>query len=301
MPLPPTFVPNLATTMSVLSQLTYAQYQAGLQNPNYDGSIAGLTPAPPAGFVQTASFKAPEIDLRHNSSVLKNLGTNVDLKNLGMLAGLAFGLQKVYCGFAGTLNGINILALRGTQSGEEWVADISGIQVDVLLFGDKFLHTKAHLGFLTLYAFLQHQVHDAVQAFNPANPCVATGHSLGHPLALFSALTAKLGVYAGASSEMVQLYSFAGPRVGDPAFATTYEQLIPSTFRVVNLADVVPIAPPSKIFGFTYQHVGQEWSYLSQQGDIGANHSLADNYIGAVSPPNQVETDAPRTYPVSGL
>ena len=302
-----TFDPTLATTMSVFCELTYAQYQAGLQNPNYDGSVAGLTPPPPSGFVQTASFKAPEIDIGHNSSLLRAVqGSQINLTDVAQLESLTAGLLDVYFGFAGTWNGVNVLALRGTQSPEEWIADLSVVQVDVplLWFSDgKLQVAKAHLGFLLLYALLYEQVLAAAQGFSTSDPCYVTGHSLGHALAVFSALTTKLQVYGvGAGSDMVQLYSFAGPRVGDPIFADAYNFFIPSSFRVVNLSDVVPVLPPTSIFGYQYQHVGQEWSYLFQTGNVGTNHSLVDNYVPAVTPPTgPVETNAPRTYPTSGL
>jgi triacylglycerol lipase len=302
-----TFDPTLATAMAVFCELTYAQYQAGLTDPGYDGSVAGLTPPPPTGFVQTASFKAPEINIGHNSSLMKAAqAPGFDLTSPAQLQSLAASIQDVYFGFAGTWNGTNIVALRGTQSPEEWLADLTVAQIDVPLvwFDDgKFQIAKAHLGFVVLFAFLYQQVLSALRGFSISQPVYATGHSLGHPLAVFSALLAKLQVYGAISApESVQLYSFAGPRVGDPAFASAYNFFIPASFRVVNLSDVVPVVPPTSVFGYQYQHVGQEWSYLFQAGNITSNHSLTDNYVPAVTPPaGPVETDAPRTFPASGL
>jgi hypothetical protein len=302
-----TFDSTLATTLAVFCELTYAQYQEGLTNPQYDGSVAGLQPPPPQGFVQTATFKAPEIDIGHSSPLLRAVqGPAVDLTDIAALRSLTTGVQDVFFGFAGTWNGMNIVALRGTQSPEEWLADISVVQVDVPLvwFNDgKFQIAKAHLGFLVLFAFLYEQVLAALKAFDTSAPCYVTGHSLGHALAVFSALVAKLEVYGvAAASTAVQLYTFAGPRVGDPTFAGAYDFFLPQSFRVVNLSDVVPIVPPTSIFGYQYQHVGQEWSYLFQAGDVGNNHGLVYNYIPAVTPPTgPVETDAARTYPTSGL
>lgn len=309
-----TFDPKLATTMATFCQFTYAQYQAGLLDPSYNGSLSqlppGLQPSPPpipAGFVQTASFKAPEIDIGHSSPMLNAVrGPAVDLTDLAKLQAMTAGVRDVFFGFAGTWNGTNILALRGTQSPEEWLADLSVVQVDVPLVWfnhDKLQIAKAHLGFLLLYAFLYEQVLAAARGFNTSQPCYATGHSLGHALAVFSALTTDIEVYKLAGSAgMVQLYSFAGPRVGDPTFADAYNFFLPSSFRVVNLSDVVPIVPPTSIFGYQYQHVGQEWSYLDQTGNVDTNHSLAVNYVPAVGPPKgPVESNAPRTYPTSGL
>ena len=95
--------------------------------------------------------------------------------------------------------------------------------------------------------------------------------------------------------DQLQLYTFAGPRVGDPVFANNYNELVPNSYRVVNLADVVPLTPPTKILKHTYQHVGEEWSYLNQTGDISSNHSLNNNYVPAVQ--QGVETNQPRNYP----
>ncbi|HYX52472.1 MAG TPA: hypothetical protein VE783_03415, partial [Candidatus Limnocylindrales bacterium] len=59
--------------------------------------------------------------------------------------------------------------------------------------------------------------------------------------------------------------------------------------------------PPSQVLQRVYGHVGDEWSFLNQSGDIGPNHGLiaANNYTVAVN--QKVPTNAPRTYPVTGL
>ncbi|MGE5325258.1 MAG: hypothetical protein ACM3SW_20490, partial [Actinomycetota bacterium] len=48
-------------------------------------------------------------------------------------------------------------------------------------------------------------------------------------------------------------------------------------------------------------HVGEEWSFLNQSGNIAGNHALIgpNNYTDAVN--LAVPTNAPRVYPVSGL
>jgi hypothetical protein len=55
--------------------------------------------------------------------------------------------------------------------------------------------------------------------------------------------------------------------------------------------------PPTESIG-TYVDVGQEWSFLSHQGDFMPNH-VADTYKSAIE--KEVETNSPRIYPVSGL
>jgi predicted lipase len=97
--------------------------------------------------------------------------------------------------------------------------------------------------------------------------------------------------------DKIQLYTYASPRVGDLTFAKLHSQYIPNSYRIVNLADFIPLMPPTQAVG-TYLHVGQEWSFLSQNGDFMPNH-VVDTYRVAVE--REVETDSSRSYPVSGL
>lgn len=102
-------------------------------------------------------------------------------------------------------------------------------------------------------------------------------------------------------SQTFQMYSFAGPRVGNPTFVDAYNFLVPASYRVVNLADMVPMLPPTSIFKWVYGDVGEEWSFLNQSGNVAGNHALIgpQNYTDAVN--LGIPTNAPRTYPVTGL
>ena len=55
------------------------------------------------------------------------------------------------------------------------------------------------------------------------------------------------------------MYSFGAPRVGDPAFAALFDQLVPDSFRVVNNLDVVARIPRSGKANrlLQYEHVGR--------------------------------------------
>ena len=44
------------------------------------------------------------------------------------------------------------------------------------------------------------------------------------------------------------MYNYAGPRVGDPIFVDAYNFFVPQSYRVVNLADMIPMLPPSQVF-----------------------------------------------------
>ena len=112
-----------------------------------------------------------------------------------------------------------------------------------------------------------------------------TGHSLGAAIATLVAF--ELVQAAPKLKDQIQLYTYAGPRVASPAFAKLHSQLIPNAYRVVNLGDTVPLVPPVTL-GSSYVHLGQEWSFLAQYGDVLLNH-VVDTYRAALE--QEVETD----------
>jgi hypothetical protein len=305
--------PKTSIMLAQACGLTYTQYQMGKDNPSFNGTIPpDHFPIELKGFKQTASFKAPELSFTtHQGPAAAMIKSERDLTDKGVLAELAGGVKEVYFGFALEAtdgSGNCIIALRGTQNPYEWAMDGLCLQCPIPLvwFEDKKLEfAKAHLGFLTLFAFLYEQITTAAKRFSNPKICYVTGHSLGAALAVLAALALGTVVLPlGGRDGKVQLYNYAGPRVGAPAFADAYDFFLPYSYRVVNLTDLVPMVPPEKIGGLTYQHIGapvQEWSYLNQTGDIGNNHNLQKNYLQALQASPAVVTNAPRTYPVSGL
>lgn len=77
-----------------------------------------------------------------------------------------------------------------------------------------------------------------------------------------------------------------------------HSQVIPNSYRILNLADLIPLSPPTIFRNDVYSHVGQAWSFLTQYGDVLPNHAV-DTYRAAVN--SEVETNKVRTYPSSGL
>ncbi|MGG9962971.1 lipase family protein [Ferruginibacter sp. SUN106] len=285
--------PNLSKLLAQMSELTYVQYNNGVPPAN-NGAVTL-----PAGFTQTASFTAPEIDINK----LWPHYTNVDWQNITgrqEVAAMNLQLQEVYFGFAATSAQYNIIALRGTQSAFEWLLDANIPQVPVPLVwynNGKFQLAKVHLGFAIFYTLLIEQILDAFNKFNNSLPCLVTGHSLGAALATMVAPSLKIA-NIGCNVEM---YNYASPRVGNVAFAGAYSALVSDSYRIVNLGDLIPMLPPTNVIGLTYADVPTEWSFLNQTGNIAGNHALigTDNYTDAVNA--AVPTNAPRTYPVTGL
>ena len=76
-------------------------------------------------------------------------------------------------------------------------------------------------------------------------------------------------------NNQLRVYTYAGPRVGDPAFAEAYNPLLPHSYRVVNRADLVPDLPPETFRGEEYRHVGQELAYSLQCKNFDRNHAIS--------------------------
>jgi triacylglycerol lipase len=167
-----------------------------------------------------------------------------------------------------------IVAFRGSKTLWDWIADIDAIPFAYLPDPSAGL---AHMGFQLLYE----HVRGSVGAILKSDACpgvkqvIVTGHSLGGALSVLGGLDLATNVLPGVS---IDLYTFAGPRTGDPKFAGTFNKVIPNCFRVVNFMDVVPQLPVPPL----YEHVGTE--ELVQGGfkilDVTYAHHLTTYLVG---------------------
>lgn len=192
-----------------------------------------------------------------------------------------------------------ILAFRGTQDLTDWFTDADAVQVHLSprIKGETagFDGARAHQGFQLLALSLSREVRLAVLGFDAEAPVYVTGHSLGGAVASLTALMLR----SRFKLKDVRLYSYAAPRVGDPAFVKAYDSLVPASYRVVNLADVVPLVPPHVLERWRYADLGREWAFLNQSGDILGNHGIAarNNYVAACEA--RLPSDKKRKYPTS--
>ena len=153
-------------------------------------------------------------------------------------------------------------------------------------------------------------VEKTLSANCPQEKCkvFVTGHSLGGALATLAASHIKLLGYNP------ELYTFASPRVGDPKFAESFQNM--NCYRIANSEDIVTNVPPStervvgdemldqgmtegrrntvffleklfdllptKIFEQTYQHIGTPLYFTNQSGAVSTNHNMFQTYRGAI-------------------
>jgi len=290
--------------------LTTHQYVLGKLDETYNGAVKTLPTFPKSltGYTQIATLRGTEDDTVNDTvEVDLPLDTSPQVADSTqqLLRDAGFNLNQrlkeavkvsrkipVYWGYVLTSPKHNIIAFRGTNREVEAITDAIVFQNNYPISG----YGKVHAGFLELYQSLVNQVQEAARTFDPRLPCYITGHSLGGALATLAALDLALSLPK--LKNHIQLYTYASPRVGTPEFATQHSQLLPNSYRVVNLGDTIPLTPPLEVYGNRYSHVGQMWSFLANTGDITRNHMIV-TYQTAVT--QSIETNQSRIYPVAGF
>lgn len=166
-------------------------------------------------------------------------------------------------GFAGLApaagENIIVMGFRGAtpSAGRNWITDLNAQRVAY----PGLKGATVHKGMYNAYLSIARQVNLAAKSLlaNCQNCHVyLTGHSLGGAIATLAAAD----LYS--LSPDLSLYTFGSPRVGDLAFATYFDRIVPDTFRIVHNHDLVPHVP-QRFLGF--RHVSREvWYYSGSNG-----------------------------------
>ena len=286
-------------------KLAVQQYNTGRSNSRYDGSLS-LLPDYNANFhnyTQLASFQIEE-DILEN--YFRFEGAN-ELESSNQMSRVLYDAEStirtivrniaqrryrtpLFVGFVLTSERGNIIAFRGTQTQVEWWQNLQATQQEYIHPTTGKQYGYVHAGYLNL---VRRQIRDllldAVNRIDSNVPCYVTGHSLGGAVATLSAMEIALNVPQ--IRPQLQLYTYASPRIGDRIFAQAHSQLIPNSYRIVNLSDSVPLVPPitieNKLVRANYAHVGQKWSFTTQFGDVLLNH-VVDTYRTAIEAEQEI-------------
>ena len=284
---------EISKLLIMCSKLATQQYLKGKIEPNYDGDIKSL-PAYTANlknYTQVAVIKGVEANISEKievdipqpvespNSVADPIGENVDgaqkvIENTAKEVVKVNQKIPVYFGFVLSSKQHNIIVFRGTQRTTEWVLNINAVYATKKskIFSQ---YGAVHPGFSTIYSKISAQIIEAAKKLDPSVPCYISGHSLGAAIATLAAI--DIAAHIPELKKQLQLYTYASPRVGDPAFAREHNRLVPNSYRVVNLADVITLVPFTVLFKTEYVHVGEEWSFLAQNHDVMPNH-VVDTY-----------------------
>jgi triacylglycerol lipase len=205
------------------------------------------------------------------------------------------------------------VTFRGTETPEDWLVNVAVRQV-----AQQQSWGNVEDGFSSVYRQCSPTILDAIRRASPAR-VIVTGHSLGGALATLCAADIK-GVLGLATI----LYTFASPRVGDPAFAHRFNAECPETWRVANTEDLITNVPPAtssldtrhrglldqllhaldrlpmlsswvrRRLGWTqgwragavYEHIGTPVNFTKNDGTVLANHQMSA-YLAAIDEPEQ--------------
>ncbi len=215
--------PATAANLAQFVQFAYSMYQASVTNGNT------LTPTVDPGLA-AAGYKLTYWLAAHD-----------------ITAQLFYGYMAQGINNPGDI----VLAIRGTETPEEWILDFEALPV--------LFHAGAAAGFVALgfndvqksFQFLDgtgtiSSLADAIVRISAAVNITSVrilGHSLGGALAVLSAAELAIRNTAGVKP-LIELYTYASPSVGLPDFADWCNNNISTIWRVWNVLDIVPYVPP---------------------------------------------------------
>lgn len=218
------------------------------------------------------------------------------------------------------------VVFRGTREAAEWFNNFRAVPKPFLVDGNLGDLGEVRNGFNLIYSsepnresqyltiqktidklFENEQINNNSQIF-------VTGHSLGAGLATLAALHIHKLAEHKRIKPLIQLYTFASPRVGDENFAKHFNAI--QSFRVINSEDLIQSIPlpttevvdeetfngmnPLKQARFLafktfldtitngqsekhYQHIGSPVTFTKQTGKIAGNHNLTNTYREALN------------------
>ncbi|MHA6529398.1 lipase family protein [Paenibacillus sp. BAC0078] len=183
-----------------------------------------------------------------------------------------------------------IVAFRGSSSMPNWISNANASQKQFKYIKEDCL---THRGFTGIYSSARNGILSLLDSLSPDKTLYITGHSLGGALATLCAVD----IAANSSFTAPRLYTFASPRVGDPAFAKACAKYVQTSYRIANPFDIVTHAPPSiyklprREKRYYYSHVQSLSSQPFQNGAINLNHILS-SYFAKLSKPEPEFTEA---------
>lgn len=178
--------------------------------------------------------------------------------------------------------GKGYLVFRGTASFNNWMTDLDADHEPYDLVNG---YGEVHDGFLKLWKSMREDALSALEEVGVIDSLWITGHSLGGGLST----VAVPDIITQKTFQRVEHYSFASPRVGNPAFTGAYNDNGVKTFRVVNTCDFVPQLPGAILGAYTFKHVGHPVNFSAQYGSVAHNHNHAHAYCYALDNPQQPE------------
>lgn len=167
-----------------------------------------------------------------------------------------------------------IIAFRGYAS---YPADLIAAY-DILQVPYPFVKNggKTSRGFTCIYLSTRDKLMSELNMLSTSKRLFVTGHNYGGALAVLAAL--DIAVNTGFENPIV--YTYGGPRVGDPCFVLRFNQTVKNSIRIFNIHDSYPTfpdrvyPPPFTEQGLYYQHAGTKYPISFQLNDTPRNDGI---------------------------
>ncbi|WP_240941497.1 lipase family protein [Paenibacillus sp. HB172176] len=178
-----------------------------------------------------------------------------------------------------------VIAFRGYAS---YPADLLA-SYDILQIPYGFVKNagKTSRGFTCVYRSARLSIFRHLMKVAGAKRLFITGHNYGGALATLAALD----IAVNTKYRNPAVYTYGSPRVGDPRFASRFNETIAHSARIVNIHDSFPTFP-SRVYpppftrkGIAYRHVRTKHSLSFQLNNTPRNDAIAC-YFKALSQKN---------------
>ncbi|KAJ8595223.1 alpha/beta-hydrolase [Rhizopogon salebrosus TDB-379] len=202
-------------------------------------------------------------------------------------------IQYYYVGYWQTENSV-VVAHQGTDP-VQLLSDLTDVnfimeKLNSTLFPGVNSDVEVHGGFADEQALTASIILDEVKSlisqYN-ANTVTLVGHSLGGALAELDCMFMALNL---PSNIAIKGVTYGTPRVGNPAWASLFDSLIPDFQRINNEKDIIPIVP-GRFMGFS--HPQGEVHIISPGNAVicPGNDDATDQQCTIASVPNIFEGD----------
>ncbi|GED59066.1 lipase family protein [Brevibacillus formosus] len=189
------------------------------------------------------------------------------------MAGVETPEPEVF-GFIAESSDSIVVTFRGTRTFNDNESDQDLYQVPY-----RFVKKagKTHRGFTCIYQSARDELIRELSKLSRSKRLLVAGHSLGGGLAAL----AGLDIAVNTKFTRPFVYTYGSPRVGDPVFASRFNETVKNSIRIVNVHDIIPTLP-SKVYpppftkkGLYYQHVDRKYLLDFQLNSLAVrNHEI---------------------------